>query len=225
MVHQKQEIMLFTTLLFDLDGTLTDPKVGITESIRYALAKMERPYPPDASLDWCIGPPLQESFATLLHSDDTAVTTEALRFFRERFGTVGLFENTPYPDIANVLGQLQTAGLQLFIATSKPAVYARQIVEHFELAPYFLEIYGSELDGRLTHKNELIQHVLQSEALNPAHTLMIGDRKHDMLGAKANGVAAAGVTWGYGSAEELTAAEANILLHQPTDLLQFLPLA
>ena len=217
--------MDYTTLLFDLDGTLTDPKVGITESIRYALVKMERPYPPDASLDWCIGPPLQESFATLLQNEDPAVSQEALRFFRERFGTVGLFENVPYPTIAEVLGSLQAAGLRLFIATSKPAVYARQIVEHFDLARFFLAVYGSELDGRLTHKNELIHHVLQTEALNPAQTLMIGDRKHDILGAKANNVAAAGVTWGYGSPEELSAAGANTLLHQPADLLHFLNLA
>ena len=110
--------MTFNTLLFDLDGTLTDPKVGITESIRYALAKMKRPYPPDASLDWCIGPPLQESFAKLLQTDDPQLPAEALRLFRERFGTVGLFENEPYPNIANVLGQLQAAGQLLFIATS-----------------------------------------------------------------------------------------------------------
>jgi phosphoglycolate phosphatase len=217
--------MQFSTLLFDLDGTLTDPKVGITESIRYALAKMERPYPPDASLDWCIGPPLQESFATLLQNDDPAVGQKALRLFRERFSTVGLFENTPYLNMANVLGQLQTAGLRLFIATSKPAVYARRIVAHFDLAQFFLVVYGSEFDGRLTHKNELIQHILQTEGLNPAHTLMIGDRKHDILGAKANNVAAAGVTWGYGSRQELIDAGADMLLHLPADLLRFLNLA
>lgn len=217
--------MTFTTLLFDLDGTLTDPKVGITESIRYALVKMERPYPPNASLDWCIGPPLQESFATLLQTDDPQLPADALRLFRERFSTIGLFENEPYPDIHNVLGQLQAAGLRLFIATSKPAVYARRIVEHFDLARYFLAVYGSELDGRFTHKNELIAHILQTESLNPAHTLMIGDRKHDILGAKANNVAAAGVTWGYGSPEELSTAGADTLLHQPADLLRFLNFA
>ena len=214
--------MTFTTLLFDLDGTLTDPKVGITESIRYALAKMERPYPPDASLDWCIGPPLQESFASLLQTDDPQLPKEALRYFRERFSTVGLFENDPYPEIHDVLAQLQAAGQRLFIATSKPAVYAKQIVEHFDLAPYFVRVYGSELDGRFTHKDKLIRHILQTEALTPAHTLMIGDREHDILGAKANNLLAAGVTWGYGSPEELTAAGANTLLHKPTDLIQLL---
>lgn len=217
--------MQFTTLIFDLDGTLTDPKVGITESIRYALAKMERPYPPDASLDWCIGPPLQESFAKLLQNDDPQLGQEALRLFRERFSTVGLFENVPYPSISRVLGTLQAAGLKLFIATSKPAVYAQQIVEHFDLAHYFLVVYGSELDGRFTHKNELIRHVLQQEKLDPSHTLMIGDREHDILGAKANDVAAAGVTWGYGTPEELSAAGAKTLLHYPAELLHFLNLA
>ena len=217
--------MKYSNLLFDLDGTLTDPKVGITQSIRYALAKMERPYPADASLDWCIGPPLQETFATLLQTDDPQLPVEALRLFRERFGTVGLFENTPYPAIPHVLQNLQAAGLRLFIATSKPAVFAQRIVEHFDLAHYFLVVYGSELDGRLTHKNELIHHVLQQEALDPAQTLMVGDREHDILGAKANHVAAAGVTWGYGSAQELTAAGALTLLHEPTNLLDFLNLS
>ncbi len=214
--------MQFTTLLFDLDGTLTDPKVGITKSIRYALDKMERPYPPNASLDWCIGPPLQESFATLLQDDDPQLGQEALRLFRERFSTVGLYENSPYPAIPQLLDTLQESGLQLFIATSKPAVYAKKIVAHFDLEKYFLTVYGSELDGRLTHKNELIQHVLQQEKLPHHQTLMIGDREHDILGAKANTVSAAGVTWGYGSPEELTAAGAATLLHQPMDLLTFL---
>jgi phosphoglycolate phosphatase len=216
--------MQFTTLLFDLDGTLTDPKVGITESIRYALAKMERPYPPDASLDWCIGPPLQESFAKLLQSDDPQLGQEALAFFRERFGTVGLFENTPYPSIPHVLGSLQASGRRLFIATSKPAVYAQQIVQHFDLEQFFLVVYGSELDGRLTHKSDLIHHVLHQENLDPRRTLMIGDREHDMLGAAANGVSGAGITWGYGSPTELTNAGAITLLHQPSDLLKFLGL-
>ena len=216
--------MQFTTLLFDLDGTLTDPKVGITESIRYALDRMERPYPPDASLDWCIGPPLLETFATLLQTDDPAPPQEALRLFRERFSTIGLFENSPYPAIPALLRTLQDAGLRLFIATSKPAVYARRIVAHFDLAHYFQLVYGSELDGRLTHKNELIQHLLQQENLDSAQTLMIGDREHDILGAQANGVSAAGVTWGYGTQQELTAAGALTLLHQPADLLHFLDL-
>ena len=128
--------MQLTTLLFDLDGTLTDPQEGITKSIRYALTKMERPYPPNASLDWCIGPPLQESFAKLLQTDDPQLGQEALRLFRERFGTVGLFENTPYPAIHTVLQTLQEVGIRLLIATSKPAVYAGQIVQHFDLAQF-----------------------------------------------------------------------------------------
>ena len=217
--------MQFKTLLFDLDGTLTDPKVGITESIRYALDKMERPYPPDASLDWCIGPPLQESFVKLLQTDDPALPLEALRLFRERFGSVGLFENIPYPAIPATLQTLQDAGLHLFIATSKPAVYARRIVQHFDLDQYFQVVYGSELNGRFTHKNELIHHILQQEKLDPTSTLMIGDREHDILGAKANDVAAAGVTWGYGSPEELSTAGANTLLLHPAELLRFLNLA
>lgn len=214
--------MQFTSLLFDLDGTLTDPQEGITKSIRYALEKMERPYPPESSLDWCIGPPLQESFAILLENNDPTATNNALRLFRERFGTVGLFENNLYPAIPSLLQTLQNDGYRLFVATSKPAVYAIQIVEYFDLTHYFDVVYGSELDGRLTNKAELIHHILQAENLNPAATLMVGDRKHDILGAKTNNVPAVGVTWGYGSLQELTAAGATALLHQPADLLPFL---
>lgn len=213
------------TLLFDLDGTLTDPKIGITESVRYAMRKMKRPLSPQTSLDWCIGPPLQENFAQLLNTTDTDRINQAVAFFRERFSTVGLFENELYPQIPGVLTQLQTKGIRLFVATSKPHVFAKRIVSHFELDSFFEHVYGCELNGDLVHKPDLIHHILQQEQLDPAQTVMIGDRKHDIIGAKANGLRAAGVTYGYGQGNELIDAGANWIVHQPADLLQKLGLA
>jgi len=178
-------LLRIKTLLFDLDGTLTDPKVGITESIRYAMREMKRPLSPQTNLDWCIGPPLQENFAHLLETTDPAHIDEAVAFFRERFSTVGLYENELYPDIPGVLAQLQAKGVRLFVATSKPHIFAKKIAAHFELDGFFEGVYGSELNGDLVHKTDLIHHILHQIQLNPAQTIMIGDRKHDILGAKA----------------------------------------
>ncbi|MCA9925088.1 MAG: HAD family hydrolase [Anaerolineales bacterium] len=212
------------TILFDLDGTLTDPKVGITESVRYAMRKMKRPLSPETNLDWCIGPPLQENFARLLDTTDPARIDEAIRLFRERFGTVGLYENEPYPDMPDVLAQLQTRGFRLFIATSKPTLFAAKIVAHFNLDVYFEAIYGSELDGTRSHKPDLIRYVLQQEQLNHLQAVMIGDREHDVLGAKANGMAAVGVTYGYGQEEALNRAGANWICRHPAQILQLVVL-
>ncbi|KAA3665418.1 MAG: HAD family hydrolase [Chloroflexi bacterium] len=208
------------TLLFDLDGTLTDPKVGITESVRYAMREMKRPLSPQTNLDWCIGPPLQDNFARLLNTTEPAQIDQAITFFRERFSTVGLYENELYPDIPNVLTQLQAKGVRLFVATSKPRVFAEKIISHFELGTFFEVVYGSELNGDLVHKSDLIRHILQQEQLSPGATIMIGDRKHDIIGAKANNLRAAGVSYGYGGDQELNDAMADWIFHEPTDILQ-----
>jgi phosphoglycolate phosphatase len=139
-------------LLFDLDGTLTDPFTGITKCISYALNMLDRKLPPGESLRWCIGPPLKDSFAKLLASDDDALTERAVAFYRERFGTVGLFENEVYDGIPEVLEALQKNGHTLYVATSKPVVYAKRIIDHFGLHRYFKWIFGSELDGTRSDK-------------------------------------------------------------------------
>jgi phosphoglycolate phosphatase len=206
-------------LLFDLDGTLTDPFAGITESILYALDRLGRPKPERESLHWCIGPPLQESFKKLLGTDDEKMAEVALAHYRERFGSVGLFENEVYEGIPEALGALQANDSALYVATSKPRVFAKRIVAHFGLERYFKEIYGSELDGTRSDKASLLAHILKREAIEASQTAMIGDREHDMIGAKENGLSGVGVLWGYGTLAELERSGASACIRHPSDLI------
>lgn len=206
-------------VLFDLDGTLTDPKPGITRCVQHALRTLGHEPPPEDELLWCIGPPLQESFPRLLGTGEKARIDEAIRIYRERFSTIGLFENALYQGIPEVLGALRKRGLRTFVASSKPRVFVVRILEHFGLLPLFDAAHGSELDGTRTDKAELIAHVLEVERLDPACTVMVGDREHDMIGGMRNGLRCVGVTYGYGSAEELTASGAACLAATPDELL------
>lgn len=209
----------YETLLFDLDGTLTDPKVGILESMRHAMRGLGRhPLPADEEIEWCIGPPIRQNFATLLGTSDSATIEHALEIYRERFGTIGKFENRVYDGIPEALRSLQAAGFDMLLATSKPTLYAEQILERFGLSPFFREVYGSEMDGVRGAKTELLAFLLSLENVSLDRCLMIGDREHDVIGAKANGISAWGVTWGYGSEEELLDAGAERLCHSPAEL-------
>lgn len=205
-------------LLFDLDGTLTDPYQGITRSISHALLVLGRPVPLQTDLSWCIGPPLKDSFAQLLGSDDNELLEDAIAIYRDRFGSVGLFENEVYQDIPEVLNSLQEAGNALYIATSKPTVYAQKIAAHFGFQQYFNTIYGSELDGTRSDKASLLSHILQSEEIAPSKALMVGDRRHDMIGAQANRIPSVGVLWGYGTQAELEASGAHTCISHPQEL-------
>lgn len=207
------------TILFDLDGTLTDPKVGITRSIRHALSAFMADVPEEDALMWCIGPPLLGSFETLVGARDAPA---ALALYRERFGDVGLFENALYPAIPAALHRLRHAGHRLFVATSKPTVYARRIVAHFGLSVYFEDVCGAELDGRRSDKAELIAWILAQKRVAPAEATMVGDRRHDIVGARANGLRAIGVLYGYGTEEELRAAGAHALCATPDALIDTL---
>ena len=206
-----------SALFFDLDGTLTDPKPGITGSIQYALQKLDRPVPTQDELTWCIGPPLRASFARLLGGEELA--DRGVEFYRERFGDVGLFENSVYPEIADVLAALRKTPRRIFVATSKPHVFAKRIVEHFGLDGYFEHVFGSELDGTRVHKDELLAYALEVAGVDPAQALMIGDRSHDVVGATKNGIDAIGVTYGYGSPTELLEAGASHLCASPRAVL------
>ncbi len=206
-----------TTIFFDLDGTLTDPKPGITGSIQYALRKLDRPVPTQDELTWCIGPPLRASFAMLLGGEDLA--DRAVALYRERFGDVGLFENSVYPDIERVLATLRQEPRRLFVATSKPHVYARRIIEHFGLTSYFEHVFGSELDGTRVNKADLLAYAIGQTGIDPAQAVMIGDRSHDVIGAKTNGMRAIGVLYGYGSRDELAEAGAAHLCASPRAVL------
>ena len=206
-------------LLFDLDGTLTDPFTGITRCIQHALGELGRPVPPAEELKWCIGPPLKESVATLLGPGHAHLAGKALDGYRERFGVVGLLENETYPEVRGVLSELRRRGHRLHVATSKPTVFARRIVDHFALSEFFSSVEGSELDGARCDKTALIAHVLQRQGITPADAVMIGDREHDVIGARANGLAAVGVLWGYGSRDELITAGAFMCAAEPLDLI------
>lgn len=213
--------MRYTTLLFDLDGTLTDPYEGITRCVEYALSRQGIAVADRRQLAGFIGPPLKASFCERygLSSRDA---DRAVDDYRVRFGDLGMYENVVYKGIETLLEQLRASGRQLFVATSKPWFYARQIVAHFGLDGYFGKVYGSELDGKRTEKSVLIAHVLREESLRPEETLMIGDRRYDVLGARHNGVSAAAVSYGYGSREELLEAEPDHLFDSPGDIARCL---
>ncbi|HXB96512.1 MAG TPA: HAD hydrolase-like protein [bacterium] len=205
------------SILFDLDGTLSDPKLGITRSIRHAFEQLGRPLDPGLDLDFCIGPPLLQSLQGLLGPGQAQLGPQALAHYRQRYQALGLYENTVYPGIPEALDGLGPAA-DLYVATSKPTVFALAILEHFNLSRHFKGIHGSELDGARSDKGDLIAHVLKAEGLAAADTLMVGDREHDLLGAAKHGVRGVGALWGYGSRQELLAAGAWGLLGSPAEL-------
>jgi phosphoglycolate phosphatase len=202
-------------VFFDLDGTLTDSKLGITRSIQYAMTKLGLAVPEADELHWCIGPPLKGSFARLLDSSDDTLLDRAVSLYRERFGTVGLFENTLYPLIPETLAAVRSLGCDTYVVTCKPSVFAQRIVEHFGLSGLFERVYGSQLNGVHTEKSELIAHVLREESLPPARVVMIGDRWHDIAGAKRCGVRSIGVSYGYGTERELRSHGAELIADRP----------
>ncbi|WP_022664932.1 HAD family hydrolase [Desulfospira joergensenii] len=204
-------------ILFDLDGTLTDPFTGISRCISYALETLGRKSPSPKDLAWCIGPPLRDSFIELL-GPDKALAEKALTLYRERFTRTGMFENSVYEGIPQALRDLEKRGHTLFVATSKPWVYAEKIIRHFELHPFFKTIYGCELDGTRGDKTSLISHVLKEESLSASSTVMVGDTAYDMEGAENNGISGIGVLWGYGSRQDLEAAGAGYCIGFPRDL-------
>ncbi|MCP4002845.1 MAG: HAD family hydrolase [bacterium] len=196
----------YRAILFDLDGTLTDPKVGITRSIQYALGKRGLQVPNTLELESWIGPPLEASFHENAGLDEREAK-RAVEDYREYFAETGIFENHVYPGIAELLEGLVKAERRLILATSKPTVYARKILEHFDLDRHFYECVGSFLDGRRVHKPEVVFEALRHVGECPVDAcVMIGDREHDLAGARGNDIAAISVGWGYGSRAELERA-------------------
>jgi len=203
--------------LFDLDGTLTDPGDGFVSCVTHALSELNCLRHSPSEIRRHVGPPLEETFGKLLDGDAARVQA-AVALYRERYGSEGYLENAVYPGIERTLEELRNRGIALFVATSKPSVFAKRILEHFRLAHFFRGIYGSEFDGTRSSKAHLIDHVLVAESLARASTVMIGDRAHDVVGALVNGVRPIGVLWGYGTREELANAGATALCEHPTQL-------
>lgn len=204
--------------LFDLDGTLTDPKEGITRSIAHALERMGVAPPPLAQLTFAIGPPLRQSLARLIGTEEREAVERCLAYYRERFADVGLFENEAYAGIAEALAALRGSGATLYVATSKPRIYAERIVRHFGLDAHFAAVHGCELDGTREAKRELLEHIIGHHALERRGAAMVGDRDVDMIAARHHGLGALGVTYGYGGREELLGAGAHALCDRPAEL-------
>ena len=206
--------------LFDLDGTLTDPGIGITNSVMYALDKFGIHVSDRAELLSFIGPPLGESFRRQFgFSEEQA--QKAVEYYREYFRPKGIFENSVYEGIPELLKKLRERNITVALATSKPYEFAVRILEHFELKQYFDYIGGATMDGRISKKADVIAHLLDEFGnVDKAEVLMIGDRAQDVEGARANGLHSAGVLWGYGSAEELQGAGADYLAAKPEELLR-----
>lgn len=204
----------YKNILFDLDGTLTDPGIGITNSVAYALKKYNIQVGDRSELYKFIGPPLHESFEHYYGFLEEEAF-KAVDYYREYYSDKGIFENRVYEGIPQLLKDLKDAGKTLVVATSKPEVFAKQILEHFGLDSYFDYVAGSNLDGSRTKKEEVIRYALDSCNIftkeQMAETIMIGDRKHDVLGAGKVSIDSIGVLFGYGDKEELEEAGATYI--------------
>lgn len=212
---------MYQTILFDLDGTLTDSGQGILNSVAYALEKMGIEEPDTANLNRFIGPPLYESFSRFyqLSPEDTQSAVDAFRvYFKEK----GMFENQLYPGIIPLLEELRTAGKTLVIATSKPEIFAKQILEHFGITHYFDVIAGASLDSSRISKADVIGYAINQLEAFPKHAVMIGDREHDIEGARMHQLPAIGVLYGYGSKQEFEKAGATMIVETVQDLKRVL---
>ncbi len=212
----------YKVILFDLDGTLSDPKVGITKSVQYALHQMDIVEPDIDKLECFIGPPLHLSFAEYYNFDE-AYTEKAIGLYRERFKEVGMFENELYSNIPLLLKTLEEQGTTLVVATSKPTVFAKQILKYFNIDQYFELIVGSNLDGTRSSKTEIIQYILDKYNEHKlSDFIMVGDRKHDIIGARNMGIDSIGVTYGYGSFEELSHSNPTHIVNNVNQLKDIL---
>ena len=205
-------------VLFDLDGTLTDPGLGIINCFRYALGRLGHPCPPPEELTRYIGPPIRPAFGEILQSEDARLIEEAVAVYRERFATVGLYENRVYEGVPEMLAGLRSAGFRLFVATSKPQPYAEEVLRHFSLDSYFEDVQGNELGGRLDDKAELVRELRARGGLRADLSVMVGDRRHDVRAARENGLRSVGVTYGYGAVAELSDAGADHVVGSPGEV-------
>lgn len=213
---------MYRTLLFDLDGTLTDPGLGITNSVMYSLRKFNIVENDRTSLYRFIGPPLRDSFENY-YGFSHEQSELAVGYYREYFREKGIFENVVYDGIPELLERLKANGRNLIVATSKPEEFAVIILKHFKLYDYFDFVAGAEMSAARNKKSEVIQYALQSCGISDlSSAVMIGDREHDIIGAKESGLDSIGVLYGYGSYEELDAAGASYIAEEPVDIMKYI---
>jgi phosphoglycolate phosphatase len=213
--------MEYVHILFDLDGTLTDPYEGITNSIKYALGKFGV-YEQDAGkFRLCIGPPLEKLFREYYFSNvDTA--KKAVEYYREYFSEKGIYENILYDGTEAVLRELNKRNKKCFLATSKPEVFARRILRHFHIDKYFMDITGSNLEGTFAEKTDIIEYVIRHGNLNKEQTIMVGDTRHDIRGARENAIASIAAAYGYGTREELENENPTYICAAIADILRII---
>ncbi len=214
--------MKVNVVLFDLDGTITDSAAGIINSIRYALEKHGLDVPEENELRKFVGPPLKEQFQKVFALSD-AEGGEMVNSYREYYGTKGIYENRVYEGIVKMLSRLQDAGIRIMMATSKPEKYARMIAEHFDFAKYFEYVGGACMDGTRTDKYEVIEYVLDTcKVTDRDCVVMVGDRSHDMVGARRAGLHSLGVLYGYGSRDELEKNGAELIARTPQEAAEMI---
>ena len=212
---------MYKYVLFDLDGTLTNPEIGITSSVMYALEKFGIKVENRKELHPFIGPPLMYSFQTFygLSKEDSEL---AVKYYRERFSAKGLYENEVYAGVETVLQELKKSGRTLIIATSKPEEFTLKILKHFELYQYFDFVAGATMDGSRGEKADVIRYALEISGIeDKSQAIMIGDRHYDILGAKEHGLDSMGVLFGFGDYEELTKAGADYIVENVEDILKY----
>ena len=221
---------MWKTVLFDLDGTLTDPKLGITSSVQYALRALGIEEPSLDRLEPFIGPPLADSFREFYGLEGERLAT-AIDKYRERFATQGIFENEIYPGIPQMLADLKAKDKILAIASSKPTLFVEQILEHFEIRKYFDHVVGSNMDGTRGTKEEVVEETLRqmlTVEMTPAQkrdaVAMVGDRKFDIEGASVHGITSVGVLFGYAPEGELEEAGADYIVNSVKSLQVLLTL-
>lgn len=213
---------MYQAILFDLDGTLTQSGEGITRSVQYALEKLGKPEPDRKKLEVFVGPPLLQQFMKYAELDEETAA-KAVEYYRERYSTVGIYENKLYPGVEELLKQLKSRGYILAVASSKPEYFVRKVLEHFGLTGYFQEIAGSEMNGSRTSKAEVIQEVLERLHMSRhrKEVIMVGDKEHDILGARQAGLDCVAVSYGYGTEEELEKAAPLKTVASTGELLDF----
>ena len=211
--------MFAKAVLFDLDGTLTDSGEGIINCAVFAMERLGIPVPPREELGVFVGPPLWDTFRQFGVPADRV--DEAVEIFRSRYVPIGKFENTPYPGIREVLEVLRAQGRKLYVATSKPEVTAREILEHFDLSRYFTEICGATVDKTRSSKEDVIAYLLSLDACRE-NSVMVGDTTFDVIGAAAHGIPTIGAAWGYGKTEDMVSAGAAAIARSPEDLLRII---
>lgn len=207
------------TILFDLDGTLTDSGEGIINCVIYALERFGLPIPSRESLRYFVGPPLHESFIKQGVPADQA--EKAVAVYRERYIPIGKFENTPYPGIRELLEALKAEGHTLYVATSKPEQISIDVLEHFDLAKYFDRICGATMDTSRSNKEAVIAYLLEQNGRTD-NIIMVGDTKFDVIGAKAHGIPCIGVSWGYGEIQDMLEAGASAIVNSTEELLDLI---